>query len=168
MARYEEYIDGIISRDEEAFASLYDATKQAVYAMIVSIVRDSSMAEDLMQETYMTVIEKIHQYERGRNFLSWILVIARNKAIDYYRERKKTLLVDQEDLDYIGDVTPARGEQQLMVGEMLDRLSETERSIFLLHIMSDLPFRQIAPIMELPLGTVLWHYSRAIKKIKEY
>ncbi|MFA6627522.1 MAG: RNA polymerase sigma factor [Bacilli bacterium] len=168
MARYEEYIDGIIEKDEVAFASLYDETKQAVYAMIISIVRDSSMAEDLMQETYMSVIEKIHQYVRGRNFLSWILVIARNKAIDYYRVHKKTLLLDQEDLDYIGNTTPARGEDQLLVADMLQQLSQVERGIFLLHTLSNLSFRHIATVMEMPLGTVLWHYSRATKRIKAY
>ena len=168
MAHCEEYIARLIEKDEEAFAHIYDETKHAVYAMIVSIVKDKSTAEDLMQDTYMTMIEKIHQYKQGRNFISWLLVIARNKAIDYYRERQKVVVVEDEAIDYIGTSVTPKGEESAMVEEMLSQLSDIEREIFLLHIVSDITFREIATIMRMPLGTILWHYGRATKKIRGY
>lgn len=168
MAHCEEYIARLIEKDEEAFAHIYDETKHAVYAMIVSIVRDKATAEDLMQDTYMTMIEKIHQFEQGRNFISWLLTIARNKAIDYYRNHQKVLIVEPETIDYVGSSVDPKGEQEAMVHEMLSQLSEVERQIFLLHIMSNITFRQIATIMRIPIGTILWHYSRATQKIRRY
>ena len=58
------------------------------------------------------------------------------------------------------------GESRALIEEMLDRLNETERSIYLLRVVKQLKNREIAEIMGMPLGTVLWHYSRAVKKLK--
>lgn len=167
MVDYESYIDGLINKDEQAFEYIYNSTKTSVYAIIVAIVRDRETANDLMQDTYITMIEKIHQYKKRNNFLTWLLVIARNKAIDYYRRNRKVTLIDIEHADTILPKTPPEGERALLVEEMLNLLSNTERQVFLLHIMQDLPHREIAKIMKIPIGTSLWHYQKALKKIKK-
>ena len=55
-----------------------------------------------------------------------------------------------------------------MVNDMLSLLTNLERQIFLLHISNNVTFKEIAVIINLSLGTVLWHYSKAVKKIKQY
>ncbi len=168
MAHCEDYIDALINKDDEAFTLIYEETKKAVFALIVAIVANRAIAEDLMQDTYMTMIEKIHQYQRGRSFLAWLLVIARNKAIDYLRENKKVIYLDQEEIEYVGQEVLPIGEKSAMVNDMLSLLTNLERQIFLLHISNNVTFKEIAVIINLSLGTVLWHYSKAVKKIKQY
>lgn len=167
MANYDEYIQALKQKDEPAFEYIYNETKATVYAIIVAIVKDRDASQDIMQDTYICMLEKINQYELGRNFLSWLAAIARNKAIDYYRRKQKETLIDVQESEFILPIVEAKGERNSLVSEMLSVLSDVERQIFLLHIMQDLPHREIAKIMDMPLGTTLWHYSKAIKKIKK-
>lgn len=166
MANYSKYIEGLKNKDEESFNYIYENTKHTVYATIYAIVRDRAACQDIMQETYMTMLEKIYQYQPRYRFLSWLTTIARNKAIDYYRRHKREVLVD---IDEAADLMPASsaiGEKWALIEEMLDCLSETERSIYLMRVVKQLKNREIADIMGMPLGTVLWHYSKAVKKLK--
>lgn len=167
MADLEKYIVGIIKKDEAAFEAIYEATKASVYAIIVAIVKDRDIANDLMQDTYIAMIEKIHQYKRGKNLLNWILGIARNKAIDYYRRKQKEMLIDVNEADYLLPKTPPQGERDLLIQEILATLDEMELQVFLLHIMQNIKHRDIAKILNIPLGTSLWYYHKALKKIKK-
>lgn len=167
MTNYDHYIELLKLKDEKAFEFIYHETKALVYSLILGIVKDRIVCEDLMQEVYLTMIEKIHQYELGTNFKSWLLVIARNKAIDHYRRSLRETIIDPDLQDIILPTTNPVGEKNLLVEEILNKLSETERTVFLLYIMDDLKHREIAEILAMPLGTVLWHYNKACKKIKQ-
>ncbi|MGD9604646.1 MAG: RNA polymerase sigma factor [Bacilli bacterium] len=167
MANYDAYIEGLKQKDEQTFEFIYQETKATVYAIIVAIVKDRDASQDVMQDTYICMLEKINQYQIGRNFLSWLAAIARNKAIDYYRRKQKETLIDVQESDHLLPTIEPKGERSAMVSEMLALLSDIERQIFLLHIMQNLPHKEVARIVDLPLGTTLWHYNKAIKKIKK-
>ncbi|MFA7435219.1 MAG: RNA polymerase sigma factor [Bacilli bacterium] len=167
MANYEDYIEAIKQKDDQAFEYIYNSTKNSVYAIIVAIVKDKDIANDLMQDTYMTMIEKINQYKRGRNFKTWLLTIARNKAIDYYRKKQNEVLIDISESEYILPKTQATSERNILVEEILNLLTDIERQVFLLSIMENLTHREISKILKIPIGTSLWHYQKAIKKIKK-
>ena len=166
MANYDAYIEALRQKDEQAFEFIYHETKATVYAVIVGIVKDRDACQDLMQDTYITMLEKINQYQVGRNFLSWLATIARNKAIDYYRRKQKETLVDVAESESLMPTEQAQGERRVLVDELLALLTDIERQIFLLRIMQNLPHREIAKIVNLPLGTSLWHFRRAMKKIR--
>ena len=165
MANYDAYIEALKQKDEQAFEYIYHETKATIFAIIIAIVKDKDVSQDLLQDTYITMLEKINQYQLGKNFLSWLAVIARNKAIDYYRRKQKETLIDVTESEYILPSVNPQGEKRALVSELLNLLSDVERQIFLLQIMQNLPHREISKIMSLPLGTVLWHYQKAIKKI---
>lgn len=167
MADLEKYIDGLTKKDEACFEAIYEETKTSVYAIIVAIVKDRDIANDLMQDTYLTMIEKIHQYKREKKFLPWLLTIARNKAIDYYRERKKEIVLDVIEFDSYIAKTPPKGERNALIEEMLRSLSDIELQVFLLYTMQNLKHKEIAKILNIPLGTSLWHYNKALKKINK-
>jgi len=167
MADLETYIELLIAKDEAAFEAVYHQTKHSVYAMIVSMVKDRSAAEDLMQDTYIKMIASIRQYDPKRNFTTWLLTIARNLAIDELRKRKREQPVDPMESENIFPKTEAKGETDLLVEEYLMRLDEDERQVFLLHIVDNMKHREIAKIVDKPLGTVLWLYQKALRKIKK-
>src|SRR5580693_9069030 len=74
------------ARDPHAMADLYDAYGRLAYSLIYRIVRNSAVAEDLVQETFLRVWNRAHSFDPDRGALGpWVLTVARNRAIDYVR-----------------------------------------------------------------------------------
>lgn len=165
MVDYDKLIDALIEKDNQAFEVIYEQTKRGVFSMIISIVNNKAATEDLMQDTYMKMIEKIHQYKRGRNFPAWLLQIAKNTALDYYRKEKRMNVVDPQEHDYLFD-KEVPSDEHYMVLDMVKSLAEDERQVVLLRIVSDLKFKDIANTLDKPIGTVLWIYNKAMKKLQ--
>ncbi len=165
MKNLEQYLEALKHKDEEAFTSVYNETKYAVYSLILSIIKDRNLAQDIMQETYITMLEKIDSYRPGSNFRNWLLTISRNKAIDYYRKKQREELIDPDVLQISSSPV---GEEATLLSEVLELLNQKERSILLLYIVQNYKHREIAEILGLPLGTVLWLYQKALKKIRKY
>jgi RNA polymerase sigma-70 factor (ECF subfamily) len=94
MVDYDQYIDALIEKDNEAFRIVYENTKKGVFSMIISIVNNKAATEDLMQDAYMKMIKNIKQYKKGRNFIAWLLQIAKNTALDHYRKEKRVTIID--------------------------------------------------------------------------
>lgn len=165
LINYNDYIDKLIDKDNEAFRIVYENTKKGVFSIIISIINNKAVTEDLMQDTYMKMIKNIRQYKKGRNFVAWLLQIAKNTALDYYRKEKRMDVVDpQEDTFLFKDgVQP---DQSYEVLDIVKDLDEDEKQVVLLRVVSETKFKDIAKMMDKPLGTVLWIYNKAIGKLK--
>jgi len=153
--------------DLSVFDDIYYATKDNVYYTILSIVKDQSLSEDLMQETYLKALEKIHSYKPKHSFNSWIITIARNLAINEYNRRKKELKMDPGDNEIIFGTVDSVSEKELIVKEILELLSRDERDIVIMHVIGDMKYREIAEVLGKPIGTISWKYNEAIKKIQK-
>jgi RNA polymerase sigma-70 factor (ECF subfamily) len=164
---YEDYIDLLIKKDDEAFRVIYENTKKGVFSMIVSIVKNKAATEDLMQDTYIKMIEKINQYKRGRNFYAWLLQIAKNTALDYYRKYKNEVIYDPQEQSYYHDSLKT-DEKTYSVLDLVKPLDDLEKQIVLLRAVDQMKFKDIAQIVDKPLGTVLWIYNKAMKSLKTY
>jgi RNA polymerase sigma-70 factor, ECF subfamily len=165
----EDLLDRIEQRDEDAFRVLYEETKRGVYSMIAAVLTDRQTIEDLMQDTYMKMLSKLNTYERGRNFTAWLFQIAKNLAYDHVRKQSKTTLIDPLDQPGYFDQADASSKDSSnpTLQEMLQGLEDVEKEIVLLRSVSETPFKDIARTLGKPLGTVLWMYQRALKKIKK-
>lgn len=155
------------SGDMSVFDDIYYSTKDNVYYMILSIIKDASLSEDIMQETYLKALEKIHSYKPKNSFNSWIVTIARNLAINEYNRRKRELKIDPNENEIIFGTTESSSEKELIVKEMMEYLKEDEREIVIMHIIGDMKYREIAEVLGIPIGTVSWKYSEAVKKLKD-
>jgi len=167
---FDDYIDLLKAKDNQAFRLVYEQTKRGVFSIIVAIVHDKSQTEDLMQDTYIKMLKNINSYQKGRNFNAWLLQIAKNIAIDYYRKNHQVSVYDPVEQSYVFDKANEIETEGVSyeMEEMLTPLDQTEREIVLLHIVSDLKFKEIAESIKKPLGTVLWIYNKAIKKMKQH
>ena len=151
----------------EVFDELYYDTKSIVYYTILGIVKDPSLSEDLMQETYLKMLEKIHTFKKSTSVKAWLTTIARNIAINEYNRRKREVYVDlQEEEILFGSVEPT-SEKDLIVREILTSLEDIERDIVIYHILGDLTFKEISHVMGIPQGTIQWKYHEAIKKVQQ-
>jgi RNA polymerase sigma-70 factor, ECF subfamily len=153
------------SRNYQSFDTFYNLTKNQVFYAIVSIIKDQSLAEDLMQDTYVKFLEKIDQYKDGSNPYAYLSTIGRNLAINLYNQRKREVYSEEllETIPYQEEIET----DDAQIFKILDLLEESEREIVVLHVINELKFREIANITQKPLGTVLWIYNKAIKKLKE-
>ena len=155
----------IAQQDQSAFAELYEKTRKIVYSVCLSIVKDSGIAEDLTQETFVCVWSDIGNF-RGKGLKTWVLTIARNKALNVLRKRKRETVVDESTLVSVG------GKTETPTGEVFEALNkaldETEKQIVILHVLWGYKHREIAVELQMPLGTVLSKYNVSVKKLREY
>ena len=156
----------IASGSKEALAQLYAETKSAVYGFALSILKNSHDAEDTMQEAYIRIYANAHTYTAQGKPLAWILTIVRNLALMKLREQARDATLPPEDWE-IPDVTYGPDDNKLLVSALLNRLTDQERQIVTLHALTALKHREIAPLLELPLSTVLSKYRRALDKLKK-
>ena len=156
----------IASGSKEALAQLYAETKSAVYGFALSILKNSHDAEDIMQEAYIRIYANAHSYKTQGKPLAWILTIVRNLALMKKKKKKRVTTLPPEDWE-IPDVTHGPDDTKLLVSALLNRLTDQERQIVILHSLTALKHREIAALLDLPLPTVLSKYHRALEKLKK-
>lgn len=152
--------------DETAFEQLYLSTKKQLFFTLLAIVKDYRLAEDLMQDTYIKLRLNPEGYRANTNALGYILTVGRNLALNEYNRRKREVATDFTDKEYmLGDYT-INGDVTT-INYILKLLDVDEREIVILYTISGFKHNEIARITGKPLGTVLWMYSKAMKKLRK-
>lgn len=153
--------------DMSVFDDIYYNTKDIVFYSILGILKDYSLSEDIMQDTYLKALSKIHSYKPTHSFKSWIVTIGKNLAINEFNRRKRETSIDiQTDEMFLGQ-TESRSENQILIEQIFKVLNDTEREIVLLHVIGDLKHREIAKMLNKPLGTITWSYKNSLEKLKK-
>jgi RNA polymerase sigma-70 factor (ECF subfamily) len=172
----EELARRLQRREPDAMAELYDRFGRLVYSVIVAIVRDAAIAEDLAQETFMRVWNRIHAFEAGRGALGpWLLAIARNRAIDHIRSlaarmdrnayeldvhEHPSLFVDME-----RDVFNT--DHARLIRKAIATLSAPQQKVIELAYYEGLSQSEMAERMGEPLGTVKTWVRSALKRLRD-
>ena len=156
--------------EREALSELYSRTDSAVYGFALSILKDRYAAEDVMQETYIKIMDSADTYVPMGKPMAWILTIVKNLSLMRLRSSKNELSAP---LDESFDLTDDRDfskefDDKLLLQTVVKILDSEERQIVTLFAVSGMKHREIASLMGLPLSTVLSKYRRTIKKIKKH
>lgn len=147
------------------FKRIYDEHKKNVFAMALSILRDFSLAEDVLQEVFIKLYQHRDHHEIP-NVKAWLLTVSRNMALDLYRKKKRELTgFETGYFDQLQDQFQDPLDR-MVLAKYLELLDTEERQIVILKDISGMKHREIAKITEMPLGTVLWKYSKALKKLR--
>lgn len=165
----ERYIRQLKSGDKDAFDKIYELTYRKIFFVVLPILKDRSLTEDIMQDTYLKFLEKLYEY-KAKNSLAYILTIAKNLAFNEYKKRKREIKTYDSDMDNFSfdsylDIT---AENEELIKNALSVLNNTERNVFLLHNLENLKHREISIILNKPIGTITWIYQEAIKKMRKY
>ncbi len=163
-------------RDPQAFAELYDRYGRLVYSIILAIVRDRGIAEDLVQETFLRVWNRVHAFDVTRGSIGpWLIAVARHRAIDYIRSTKAR--VDRNTFEFLDLEHPALfvdSEKDLITADrgrkiqaLLNQLNENQRTVIYLAYYEGLSQTEMAEHMGQPLGTVKSWVRAALKKLRE-
>ena len=154
--------------DEDAFVTLYRASSDAVYYLLLSLVKEPAAAEDLMQDTYLSVRKSAKNYVPQGKPMAWIFTIAKNLA---YMELRRNQRQDPDGLEGHEELAAedgiSRAVDNMVLRNALALLDERDRQIVLLQVVSGLKFVEVASALETPLGTVLSRYHRAIRKLQK-
>ncbi|NLH01701.1 MAG: RNA polymerase sigma factor [Clostridiales bacterium] len=163
----ETLIAEIAEGNKAAVSTLYEETKTAVYGFALSILKNASDAEDVLQETYVRIWSTADTYNPLGKPMAWVLTIAKNLSFSILRERSKTTDIPEESwLAFQAEGPAASTEDRMVLNSAMRMLSDEERQIIILHAVSGLKHIEIARLLDLPLPTVLSKYSRARKKLQ--
>ena len=166
---YEKLILDMAGGSKDAFRLLYEATKDAVYGFALSILRRREDAEDVMHDAYIKVYTEAGSYSPQGKPLSWMLAIVRNLSLNRIRDGGRTEDIEDDDLPEPADPEDAIEEAtgHMVLETAMKVLDREEREIVVLHALTGYRHREIAEILDIPQGTVLSKYNRAMKKMKK-
>lgn len=161
----DEQLQRIAAGDLSEFDSLYEETKGTVYYIALSILKDRSLAEDVMQSCYLKVLRFAGKYKQGTNAAAWIGRIAKNEALDLRRRRQREHSVDTGENEYL---FPTYGidESSHLIDIARQVLKDGEFAVVML-VAEGYKRREIAHMLQIPLPTVTWRYNQAIKKLQQ-
>ncbi len=160
----------VAAGDEEAFEQLYNLTYRALFSFLLSLTKNKDDSRDIMQETYLRVFGSAHLYKDKGNPVAWIMKIAKNL---YLMEKRKPVnrLHLSQDYDKLSESIPydsiGTTERRIFLEQIFKILSDEERHIILLHLVSDLTFKDISDTLGMPLSTVTSKYQRALAKLNK-
>ena len=162
-------------RDPRALAELYDRYGRVVYALILRVVRDTGIAEDLVQETFLRVWNRVHGFDAQKGSIGpWLLAVARNRAIDYLRSAggRERNSVEYEETDHPALYTDMEkdilaSDKARVVKSAMDKLSPNQRQVIELAYFEGLSQTEMAERMGQPLGTVKTWVRSALKSLRD-
>ena len=170
-----EIITRLQRRDPQALAELYDRYGRLAYSVILRMVRDSAIAEDLVQETFLRVWNRVQALNAEKGSVgAWLVAVARNRAIDYLRSsagrERNTLEGDvTEHPSLYRDIEPdiIASDKTRRVKAAMEKLAPNHRQVMELAYFEGLSQSEMAERMGQPLGTVKTWVRTALKSLRD-
>jgi RNA polymerase sigma-70 factor (ECF subfamily) len=181
----EELLSRYCRGQTDAFGVLVRRYERELYGYLRRYLGDGSLAEDVFQNTFLQLYLKSGQYEAGRPVRPWLYTIATHQAIDALRRNGRHQAVSLEqggeasdgDLGSLLEMLESRGQgpiEQAMGKERserirasVDRLPDFLRQVLILAYYQGLKYREIADILDIPVGTVKSRLHAALVKLQE-
>lgn len=169
-------IDALRRREPEALGRLYDRYGKLVYSLIYRIVRNESVAEDLVQETFLRVWNRAQGFQSDRGAVGpWLLAIARNRAIDYLRSVDGRMAKGALELDALEHpVLFVNIEDDLLNTDRLrrirsafEKLNDNHRMVLELAYFEGLSQSEMAERTQVPLGTIKTWVRAALQTLRD-
>lgn len=161
-------------KKEEAFRTLVNMYKERLYWHIRKIVLNHDDADDVLQNTFVKIWQGLTEFRYEARLFTWMYRIATNEAINFLNEKKRkvygnaveiTVMLEntlESDTYFNGDAIQKELQRAVL------RLSDRQRLIFNMKYFDDMPYDDIAEILEVAVGTLKATYHNAVKKIEEY
>jgi RNA polymerase sigma-70 factor (ECF subfamily) len=177
-------MDAHVEGNETCFGILIKRYERELYSYLRRLLIDPVLAEDVFQNTFLQVHVKRHLYEQGRPFRPWLYKIATHQAIDAMRRNRRhqqaSLNTDHDNagngstgalMDMLECETPSpqmcaeRNERRHLVRRAVDNLAEHLRAVIVLSYYQGMKYKEIADILQIPVGTVKSRLHAAINRL---
>lgn len=165
--------------DDEAFRQLVKRHRDRIYSAILLIVKDSNLAEDLLQEVLVKAVKTIRsgKYNEEGKFLPWIMRIANNLAIDSFRKSKRYpyVMIDEynttfESLSYSEapyESQQIQKEMHLKLKQLIQELPKSQREVLIMRNYMDMSFKEIADSTGVSINTALGRMRYALINLRK-
>lgn len=162
----------IAAGDHDACAALVTSHHAPIYRLLARLCRDAHLAEDLTQETFAAAWANIKGYRGASSLSTWLHQIAYRKFLDSRRRVTRSVAIEFQHFnevvaraaDPLADAIADEETHRLHLA--LDRLPQRERHVLVLHYLQGLSYREVAEVLNEPVGTVKWRTSRALDELK--
>lgn len=175
----QELIQNYLKGDNASFETLVHRHKRKVYTSIVVMVKDNQLADDIFQDTFIKVIDKLHEkrYKEDGKFLGWVIRIAHNLVIDHFRKEKHFPMVrDTEEynifdrLDLLEEsaqdaMEVKQSDKQLQ--ELIDELPYEQKEVLILRHYCQMSFKDIASCTNVSINTALGRMRYALIHLRK-
>lgn len=156
---------------EAAFGEIYNLYFKKIYQFIYYRVGHKEIAEDLAEEVFLKAFTKLNSVSENKAFLGWLYQIARNQVIDYYREKKLIVALDEIEntLEYetnVIDIVNLEQQQKILL-KLIKELAPEQQIVLKLKFFEDLETDEIAEMLHKNQGAIRVIQHRAIAKLQE-
>ena len=179
-----ELVNQYIKGDESALVSLITNHKRKIFSYIMLTVKDRALAEDIFQDTFIKVINTLKkgQYNEEGKFLPWVMRIAHNLIIDYFRRDKKMPTIsggtndEGEDFDIFSIIGTFDKtiEQEMIQGQvrkdirkLVERLPSEQREVLMMRHYYDMSFKEISEQTNVSINTALGRMRYALINLRK-
>jgi RNA polymerase sigma-70 factor (ECF subfamily) len=170
-----ELVGSVAGGDEEAFSELYRRSSGVVYGVALRVTRDSVLAQDVLQETFLQAWREAGRFDPARGSArAWLLTIAHRRAVDRVRHEQRTGIretawglraIDTEH-DSVAEIVELRAEHRL-VRTALDSLTTLQRQAIELAYVQGLTHTEVAAELGIPLGTAKTRLRDGLMRLRE-
>lgn len=174
--RLDELAKKVKKGDKKAFEELYKLTSSRAYFSALQICGDNQEAEDIVQESYITALNKISSLERTESFMGWFNRIIVNKSKDFLRKKNPKLLSEEdewllegqtdENVKFNPEEKVDKEELKSVVMDAVKELNVEKRTCVMMKYFNDMSVNEIAQAMEVPVSTVKNRLFDARKELK--
>jgi RNA polymerase sigma factor (sigma-70 family) len=174
-----QLVEAYASGKDEAFHELLKRYKGKVFSKIMMYVKDRALAEDIFQDTFVRAIQALKEgnYNEEGKFSAWILRIAHNLCIDYFRGKKKMPMTrgndDYDPFDYIDNglknCEEANINKQVLndTKRLLSFLPMEQKEIVMMRLYYDMSFKEISESLDISINTALGRMRYALINLRK-
>lgn len=168
MQQHQNLINQLKEKDQEAFSKLYELYAAAIYGVILKICRSEEIAQEVLQDTFLTVWNKSDLYkEEKASFYTWIYRIARNKSLNAIRDSEKHIIQKENLGVYIAEEEIEGDDNSIAIKGSLEHLKPHHKKAIELVFFRGYTHREAYEEMGVPLGTFKSYIRQALKQLKE-
>ncbi len=175
-----QYVQDAIAGSDVAFAELMRVHAPALIRFVERMLRDSRVAEDVVQETFLKVWKSLHTFDQQKKISTWLFQIAKNTAIDYARKKKIPVVSftayddgERDIFEFVPSAEPlpdavlARAETISEIYAAVETLGPAMAMVVRLHLEEGLTFAEISVVLGQSIDTVKSRYRRALLRLRE-
>lgn len=155
----------------ERFFRLYNSVSLRVHSYLMILVHNKDVADELLQETATVLWAKFGEYEEGTSFGAWAVSIARLKALEYFRDRKKSRMVFEQSFyekvsEHAKELSGDFDERVEALKDCLDKVPENQKKLLSMRFKKDLKITKISQLTGRPLGSLYHLFSRVMSGLR--
>lgn len=161
--RLKKYMDKLKLGDLNAMDVIYDETHKLVYYQAYHILKDSYLTEDIVQETYLKLLESIKSYD-NQNPRAYITTIAKNLSLNLIKKERRQILVEESTLDVI---TNENSETPLI--ELASHILEEDEFMILIYcVVEEVTRARVGEMLNLSTSGVTYKLNLALEKLRNH